>query len=359
MAGPVNVGILGLGRSGWSIHARAIEGMNDTFRVAGVYDPIPERVAEAVERFQCTGHDSEESLLADEAVELVVVASPNAFHADAAVRALEAGKHVLCEKPFGLTTADVNRMIDASRRADRILQPFQQRRHEPDFQKVKEVCDSGVLGEIQFIRICWHGFKRRWDWQTLRSMHGGALNNNGPHPIDHAMELFGGDDPRVTCEMRRVLCSGDAEDFLKLTLTEPGRPTVEVELMDSVAYPQDRWFVAGSAGGLRGGGKGLEWRYVNWDTVPERPVSSQPTDNRTYNSEQLDWRYESWQPEEAADAGAGAAPSPQPVLTLYGNLYDVIRNGATQQITPEEVRSRVAVMERARAASTFYGGHDQ
>ncbi len=346
----IRVGIIGLGRSGWNIHRRAIGNQPDLFTITAVYDPIASRRRESAAELGCTGHDSVESLLADDAVELIIVASPNGYHAAQSVRALEAGKHVLCEKPFGLTTGDVDRMIAASEKAGTVLQPFQQRRYEPDFQKVKEVCESGILGEIQFVRICWHSFKRRWDWQTAKEMDGGALNNNGPHPIDHAMELFGGGRPEVSCEMRRVLCSGDAEDFLKITLRGSGRPTVEIELMDSIAYPRERWLVAGSAGGLHGTADKLEWKWVDWSAVPERPLSLEPTPDRSYNKEELDWHSDSWQPAGQADAGAGAAPSPVPVLTLYGNLYDVIRNGAEQHITAADVRSRLYVLEQARRA---------
>ena len=75
---------------------------------------------------------------------------------------------------------------------------------------------------------------------------------------------------------------------------------------------------------------------------------------KSRNSEQLTWQTDSWSPQGGGDAGAGAAPSPKPVLTLYDNLYDVIRNGAAQQITPQSVRSRLVVLERAREASGFY-----
>lgn len=348
---PIRVGIVGLGRSGWNIHAKAIAAQPERFKVVAVFDPIDERRNEAAALAGGAARGSLDEILTDDDVELVVVAPPNALHAEYAIRALRAGKHVLCEKPFGLVTADVDAMIDAARSAGKVLQPFQQRRHEPDFRKVQEICRSGLLGEIQFIRTCWHSFKRRWDWQTMKSMHGGQLNNNGPHPIDHAMELFGGDDPHVSCEVRKVLCSGDAEDFLKITLSGRGRPTVEVELMDNIAYPQDRWLVAGTNGGLHGTAQRLEWKWVNWDGMPSRPVSLEPTPDRSYNSEKLEWHTDSWEAPADAGGGAGAAPAPLPVLTLYGNLYDVIRNGAKQQITPQSVRSRVLVMERARAAS--------
>ncbi|TVR53354.1 MAG: gfo/Idh/MocA family oxidoreductase [Spirochaetaceae bacterium] len=351
---PIRVGIIGLGRSGWGIHVDTIGKQGGRFVVSAVYDPDTDRRDQAAKDLGCRAARSVDDVLADPQVELVVVASPNAYHTPMTVQALEAGKHVICEKPFGLTTADVDLMLEAAKKSGTLLQPFQQRRFEPDFQKVKEIVESGVLGEIQLIRICWHNFKRRWDWQTMKSMSGGSLNNNGPHPIDHAMELFGGDDPEVWCEMRRCLCSGDAEDYLKLILSGAGRPTVEVELMDCVAYGQERWFVAGKSGGLRGTAGRLDWKWVDWSTMPDRPVTDVPTPDRSYNSEPLDWKSDSWELGGTADAGAGAAPAPKPAITMYDNLYAVIREGAEQAIKPESIRSRVRVLEKARAAGGFY-----
>jgi scyllo-inositol 2-dehydrogenase (NADP+) len=352
--GRIGVGILGLGRSGYGIHAKAIHALPDKYEIKAVYDPIEDRAASTADELKVRQSKSVEDVLADKAVELVVVASTNAQHAPQAQQALRAGKHVLCEKPFGLTTADVDAMIAAAETAGKVLQPFQQRRYEQDFLKVKELCQSGLLGEIQYVRICWHGFKRRWDWQTLTSMAGGALNNNGPHPIDHAMELFGDGVPEVACEMRRVLCLGDAEDFLRITLSGPGKPTIAVELIDCAAYGYSRWWVAGSSGGLQGDADKLEWKWVDWSTMPTRQADPNPTPDRSYNSEPLDWKTDSWKAQGAADAGAGAAPAATPTLELYNDLYESIRHGKSQHVTPQSVRRRVDVMERARNAGGFY-----
>ncbi len=348
---PIKIGISGLGRSGHGIHIKGLKDLTDIFQVVAVFDPIAERTVDVKEELGCRVHGSFEELIADDEVELIIVASMNAHHAAQATAALKAGKHVLCEKPFGLTVADVDGMLNAAKESGVVLQPFQQRRQEVDFQKVKEVCESGILGDIQFIRICWHGFGRRWDWQTDHKTSGGALNNNGPHPIDHAMILFGDENPDVWCEMRRVLCSGDAEDYLKVILTGKGRPTVEVELHSNVAYPQDRWLICGDKGGLRGTTDKLEWKHVDFSKMPERPLQLEPLEGRKYCSEKLEWTEESWEAEGGGDGGAGAAPATQYVHSLYRNLYDVIRNGAEQKITPQSVRSRIAVLEKCREAA--------
>jgi scyllo-inositol 2-dehydrogenase (NADP+) len=346
--GPIRVGIVGLGRSGWNIHARAYRSMPEMFKLVAVTDLWAERAAECARKDNVRHLPTFDAILADPDVEMVVVASYNRFHAEQATAALRAGKHVLCEKPFGLPTADADMMIDASQVAGRVLQPFQQRRYEHDFRKVKEICGSGRLGQLQFIRICWHGFRRRWDWQTTRSTGGGTLNNNGPHLIDHAMELFGEGEPTVWCEMRRGLCSGEAEDHLKIILTGQGKPTIDIELSDLFAFGQDRWLVCGTAGGLRGDGNKLEWKWVDWSAMPPRPLDLQSTPDRSYNRENLNWQTATWTPQTRADTGGGGVPADQPVIDLYNDLYKTIRHGAPQVITPQSVRRRVAVMEKAR-----------
>ena len=353
-AGPIRVGLIGLGRSGWSIHAKAYQSIPEFYKAVAVTDRLEQRMRDAAGELNATACASVDELLAQKDVELVVVASQNKDHKDHVVRALQAGKHVLCEKPFGLTTADADAMITAANKSGKVLQAFQQRRYEEDFRKVKEICDSGLLGKIEFIRICWHGFKRRWDWQTVKACGGGTMNNNGPHLIDHALELFGDGEPDVWADMRRCLCSGDAEDHLKIILKGADKPTIEIELSDVFAYGQDRWLVCGTSGGLRGNAEHLEWKWVDWSTMPDRPLSLEPTPDRSYNFEKLNWQTDEWRPAAAADTGGGAAPSPAPVLALYRDLYRAIRLGQPQVITPQSVRRRVLVMERARRASGFY-----
>lgn len=347
-ASPIRVGIVGLGRSGHDIHLRNLKHLPDDYRVIAATDPDAGRLAAAAAEHGLRAHRDLAGLLGDPEVELVVVASPNGFHAFQAERALEAGKHVLCEKPFGLGVADVDRMIAAAERNRRILQPFQQRRYEPDFRKVQEVCASGILGRIEFVRICWHGFKRRWDWQTLTAMHGGELNNNGPHPLDHALELYGEGEPEVWCDTRRCLTLGDAEDHVKIVLRGPSRPTIEVELSSTIAYGQDRWLVCGHAGGLRGDADRLEWKWVDWSAMPARLADPASTPDRSYNNEKLTWQQGSWKPEQAADGGGGGQPAAQPVLDLYRGLHRAIRHGAAQEITPAQARRRIAIIERCR-----------
>ncbi|MBQ7393721.1 MAG: Gfo/Idh/MocA family oxidoreductase [Lentisphaeria bacterium] len=342
---PIKAGIIGFGRSGCGIHANAIENMPGKFTVTAICDELPDR--RKYDAFpNAKACAAAEEVINDPEVELVIVATYNYTHALYARKALEAGKHVLCEKPFGYTTADVDSMIAAAKKAGRILQPFQQRRFEPDFQKVLEICRSGILGKLTSIRIFWPGFGRRWDWQTSRTRGGGQLYNNGPHLIDHAVELFGPAKPTVTARLRNALSSGDAEDEFHVLLQAEGAPDTEIILSATCAYPQDRWLICGTAGTLRGNAEKLEWKYVDWSKYPERPLDMVPLEGRCYCSETKEFATGEWvRPEEQTDTGAGAKPAPGPTLALYESLYRSIRLGEPQIVTPEQVRRRIEVMQ--------------
>lgn len=339
-AGPIRVGIAGLGRSGWNIHATCIRKMPERFVVAAVTDPGADRRAEAQRELGATPYDDFDGLIGDPRVDVVVVASPNRMHADQACAAMRAGKHVVCEKPMGLTRDEADRMIRVSEETGRVLAPFQNRRYEPHFLKVKELIDSGRLGRILQIRITWNQFTRRWDWQTLRSCGGGSLNNHCAHLLDHALQLFGESEPRVFADLKRSLTLGDAEDHVKLILHGPDAPTIDVESFSSCAYPGERWEVVGTHGGLRGTTEALRWKWVDWSQMPDRQVDDGPVLDRKYQSEEYDWQEETWQ--TPADAVS-------PYVQFYHGLEQTLRHGEPLFITPQSVARQIAVLETCHA----------
>ncbi len=341
---PVRVGIAGLGRSGWSIHALALGALEDRYQVVAAMDAKPERREEAAARFACRTYPDFDSLLGDPDIELMVVATPSHLHAEHSIRALEAGKDVLCEKPMACTVADADRMMDAARRTGRTLAVFQNRRYAPDFQKVQEIVRSGCLGRIVMIRMTSHSFGRRWDWQTLRKFGGGTLYNTCPHFVGQALEFLGGEEPEVFCHLDRALSSGDAEDHCKIVLRAPGQPVVEVEVTSACPYPQDLWLVMGTRGGLSGSMKALRWKYVDLEKVQPRSVDVEPTPDRSYCGETLPWQEDSWQasPDPAPCAGGTS------VIRFYEDLYDTLRRGAPLAVTLASVRRQMKVLEECR-----------
>src|SRR5262245_2144613 len=126
----IRVGIAGLGRSGWNIHAKTLLPLKDKFTIVAVTDPSGERRNEAVTTCPgCRAYESIDGLLGDKEVELVIVATPNHLHTDNTVAALKRGKHVVCEKPFALNTAEADRAIDVAKHTKLLIAPFHNRRY--------------------------------------------------------------------------------------------------------------------------------------------------------------------------------------------------------------------------------------
>ena len=339
----MRVGIAGQGRSGWGIHARTIRELPEKFRVVAVADPLPVRQEQARTELGSRAYAEFAELLGDDEVELVVVSSPNRLHAEYSQAALAAGKHVVCEKPFALTAAEADGTIAAAKRAGKHVIPFQNRRYEPSFAKLREIVGSGVLGDLLLVRLTAHSFGRRWDWQTLLEFGGGQLANNGPHALDQAMHFLGEGEVQLFADLRNGLSSGDAEDHAKVTMKAQTGPTVDVEVSTVAAMPQERWLIMGTSGGLTGGAGELRWRWVDWRAMPPRPVDRKPTPDRSYNREQLEWKEETWQaPKEGISDNRA----------FYEDLYRTIREGAPPAITAASARRYVEILGRCRAQYT-------
>jgi scyllo-inositol 2-dehydrogenase (NADP+) len=344
--GTIPVGIVGLGRAGWSLHALTLESMPDKYRVAAACDMDEGRLKEARERLGCHVYNDYADLLADDAVELVVVAMPSHLHADFAIRAMRAGKDVLIEKPFASDLSSADKMIQVAKETGRILTGSQNLRYTADFLKVRQIIDSGRLGNILLIRMAWHWFRRRWDWQTLKEFGGGSLNNDGSHVIDQALLLFGDAEPQVFCHMVATpLSFGDAEDHVKIILQAEGVPMIDMEFSNACAYPQDSWLIMGTQGGLTGTHGKLSWKYVDPELLIPRQVSRQSTPDRSYNREELPWIEEACNfPSENYTASN---------KRLYLDLYRTLRKGAPLAITPESIRRQIYILEKCRQISNF------
>jgi len=311
-----------------------------------VTDTQDERCREAVQKLGCRAHPDPAALFADADVDLVVIATPSHVHATQVLEALRRGKHVVCEKPLALSVADADRMIDAAREADRVLTVFQNMRYWPDFQQVRAVSESGRLGRIVQIRLAMHRFTRRWDWQTLREFGGGALFNAGAHLVDLALQLFGPNYPDVVADVQRTaLSSGDAEDHAKILLRGgsgvggDGR-TIDVEITNACAYPQETWHVMGTSGGLRGTPQHLEWKWLDVAQLPDRPVDrSTAAAERRFNREALPWHEHTW---------TNDAPEERAYELFYEDLHRHLCGEGPLVIRPQSVRRTLSVLEKCR-----------
>jgi D-xylose 1-dehydrogenase (NADP+, D-xylono-1,5-lactone-forming) len=145
-------------------------------------------------------HGGYEALLADPEVDVVYISLPNSLHVDWTVRALEAGKHVLCEKPLGRRTADVARAFDVAEREGRLLMEAFMYRHNPQTRRLTELVAAGAVGRLRMVRSAFSfAIDNPANVRLSADLEGGALMDVGCYCIS-GTRLIAGEPERVSAE---------------------------------------------------------------------------------------------------------------------------------------------------------------
>ena len=143
-------------------------------------------------------YGSYEALLADPEIDVIYNPLPNHLHAEWTIKALQAGKHVLCEKPMALTLEEMNAMITVSKATGRVLTEAFMYRHHPQTLKVKELVDGGALGKLQLIKGAFtFTLDREGNFRNIKEMGGGSIWDVGCYPISYARMLAGEEPAEV------------------------------------------------------------------------------------------------------------------------------------------------------------------
>ena len=193
---------------------------------------------------------SADELLADPAVELVVVAAPNAVHHELAAAALLAGRHVVVDKPFTLTTADADELIALAESEDRLLSVFQSRRWDGDFLTVRRCLEAGLLGRVSSFISRYDRFRPapKGGWKEEDVPGSGILWDLGPHLVDQALQLFGLPET-VWADLHVQRPGVEAVDYVHLVLGY-GRLRVLLHAGMELRDPGPRFEVHGDRGSL-------------------------------------------------------------------------------------------------------------
>jgi predicted dehydrogenase len=332
---PIKVGVVGLGRAGWNIHVDRMRG-DDRFQVAAVSDLQEERRQEAANEFGCATFNSIDELLKDADCDVVVVASQSADHAPHTIAALQSGRHVIVEKPMSLDVAEADQMIQAAQQAGKKLFVHQNYRYHPDVRHIQEIISSGLLGRVFEIRLRALSFRRRNDWQTLQKYGGGNLNNTCPHFIDASLLLLESPVQRLFTDLQLTTDVGDADDHTKIVFKGENGRVIDLEVSTSCAFTEPKWTVLGTAGTLRSDGQTSEIKYFDPAELQPLEVTEAAPEGRKYGNEDvLPWK-------EETRPSAGEVPT-----DFYDNVYSVLRANGKMDITPEEVREVMRVIETA------------
>ena len=194
MSSPLRVAIAGLG-FGESVHLPALRSCPGTTPVA-LWHPRAERLEAACRQAELPGHDDFDALLEDPEVEAIVIATPPAPRYELARRALEAGKHLLLEKPVALCAEQVEDLQRlALQRGLTVAVDFEYRA-VPLFQQLAALVASGVLGELVLVKFDWlmssrADANRPWNWYSQAAEGGGVLGALGTHAFDTLHWLVG------------------------------------------------------------------------------------------------------------------------------------------------------------------------
>ncbi len=195
------IGIVGCGGIAHQKHFPALNNVKDRVEVIALCDIIPERAEKAVHEVgepDAKVYTDYHDLISNPDVEIVYVLTPNVAHCEISVAALEAGKHVLCEKPMAANVFDAQRMMDAYKKSGRLFTIGYQNRYRPDSQTLKTLCDEGALGSIYYAQA--HALRRRgvptWGVFTDKSKQGGGpLIDIGTHSLDLTLWFMNNYEP--------------------------------------------------------------------------------------------------------------------------------------------------------------------
>jgi len=277
-----------------------------------------------------------QTAFADPAIDLVVIASPSATHAPLAIAALQAGRHVVVDKPFAIDLAEAQTVAAAARASGTVLGVFHNRRWDADFLALRALVDAGTLGDIAEVHSHFDRFRPTVPdrWREHAGPGAGLWLDLGPHLVDQALQLFGLPQA-VQADIARQRAGAEVDDFFHVVLRYPrlrvvlhaGALVPGAGLRFAVHGTRGSWFKHGldpqeaalRAGGVPGASD--EWGV---DPAPGRLL-------------RVD-----------ADGTVRDAPSPTPVgdyRAFYAGIRDAIRDGAPSPVTVDEALDVMRVLQ--------------
>jgi scyllo-inositol 2-dehydrogenase (NADP+) len=331
----IGVGLIGYGLGGSAFHAPLVQA-EPGLRLHAVASSRAEQVRRDHPGVRVVASAAE--LLEDPAVELVVVAAPNAVHHELAAAALRAGRHVVVDKPFTLTTAEADELIELAEAGDRRLSVFHNRRWDGDFLTIRRCVGAGLLGEVSSFSSRYDRFRPtpKGGWKEAAVPGSGILYDLGAHLIDQALVLFGPPET-VSADLCVQRPGVEALDWFHLVLGY-GRLRVLLRAGMEVRDPGPRFEVHGDLGS-----------FVKWGLDPQEEAmraGGRPGDPG-WGSEPPD-RHGTLTTEVAGlELRGRLATAPGAYQAFYAAMARAVAGQGPVPVAPEEARATIAVIEHA------------
>ncbi len=344
--GKIGYAVLGLGIG--MAHADAVL-LADRAALVAVCDVDEQRLAKAQKKYAgVTAYRSFDQLLADERVDIISICLPSAMHADFAIRAMEAGKHVLVEKPLDITLERIDRIEEARRRTGKVCGVVHQNRFNVNMPPIREAVENGRLGRLILgtFAVKWYRDQAYYDrggWRGTWAMDGGgSLMNQAVHTVD-IMQWLMGDAVSVTAHAGVYGHAIETEDTTA-TLVRFASGAMATLVSTTCAYPGISTDIClyGTEGSIEADGDCLKvWKCKD-------------AEDEDAEEEALLARY---------GGGNLAAMAADPTCRfghdhVVQDMIDAVLDGRDPEILPADARRAVAIVhaayESARTGQTVY-----
>ena len=239
-------GLIGFGGMGkW--HTEILENVPE-IELAGIYD-IKEEKRKLAEEAGFHTYETEEAMLADESIDVILVATPNDTHRPIALRAMEAGKNVIVEKPATLSLKELTELEDMAGKTGQFLTVHQNRRWDEDLLTVREILKDQTMGEIFRIESLVHGSSGiPGDWRKEKAHGGGMVLDWGVHLFDQIFRLTGERRLKTVYATLTNVTNQEVDDGFTAVLRFEGGLEVLVEVGTNNFISLPRWYVLGENG---------------------------------------------------------------------------------------------------------------
>lgn len=337
---PIITGLAGYGGSGKNFHAPFIH-LNSGFVLKSVVERSKKQVTKDYSDVQSLSDF--DWLLSDPSIELVVITTPNQTHFAYAVRALQAGKHVIIEKPFTSNTLEALELIKISEERGLFLGVYQNRRLEGDFLTVQKIIEEGLIGEIVEYESHFDRFRPGFNvkaWKELKSPGTGLVFDLGSHLIDQALVLFGLPD-YISATVKAFRPHSNVDDYFCIRLEYPNK---EVYLRSSVFVKKEgpRFMVHGRKGSFIKYGTDIQEALLMTGQKPIKPDwAPEPKDQWGELSTQVN----------GVEIMGKIPTITASYMQFYDLVYKAIREKEPFPIKPEQAYHTIRVIELALESS--------
>lgn len=339
----INTGIIGFGNSGQTFFAPFIKA-DPGFVLKKISTSDPEKAKKANVIYPDTevaGHADD--IIDDPDIELVLLGTPNTSHFELTKQALLAGKHVLVEKPFTITSADADELIALAKKQNRVLSVHHNRRFDSGHNTVKKVLAGGKLGKLVEMEVHYDRYRlqlRPSAWREKPLPGSGIFYDLGAHLIDAALELFGA-PTELTCMMTTQRPGLEVEDNFELILWYPGlKVTLKGGML--VKEPGPVYTLYGYNGTFIKYGMDVQEEALKSGSKPGIPGwGVEPKEIWGHVTYEADGKTIT----ETVESEAGRYQD------LFRNVYEAIAEGKELIVKPEQARTTIRIIELAFESS--------